>query len=309
MDVAGPFEVLHHANDVARKPIYAVQIVSPKGDAVPTRHGMILGATRSLADAAKDRLPNTLIVAGATPTEPLPKAERTVADWLAANHKRCPRIVSICTGAFVLGAAGLLDGRRAVTHWKFLELLKTRFPTAKLDGDEIYVRDGRVWTSAGISAGIDLTLALVEEDAGHAVAFSVARNLVLFLRRSGGQGQFSEILRRQGSETPALRTLHEFILAHIDQNLSVDRLAEKANMSRRTLTRWLRRDLQTSPSEFVRQMRIDEARRLLVETDWGLSTVATRAGFGSETSLWRAFQNSLHLSPAEYRRRFAREEG
>jgi transcriptional regulator GlxA family with amidase domain len=217
--------------------------------------------------------------------------------------------VSICTGAFVLGAAGVLDGRRATTHWLYLAQLRARFPGAQVVDEGIYVKDGGVWTSAGITAGIDLTLALVEEDHGHQVAMAVAKRLVLFLRRSGNQAQFSSALQRQEKEPPKLRDISAFVLEHVDEPLPVERIAAGVGMSPRTLSRWCREHLDESPAELVRRFRVDEARRLLEETSLPLKDITARTGLGDASTMWRAFTQRLGVTPAAYRQRFASRPG
>jgi len=231
------------------------------------------------------------------------EAEALVA-WLRRFHSRIPTLFSICTGAFVLGAAGVLDGRRATTHWLYLAELRARFPAARVVDEGIYVKDGNVWTSAGITAGIDLTLALVEEHHGHQVAMKVAKRLVLFLRRSGNQAQFSSALQRQEKEPPKLRDISTFVLEHVDQPLPVERIAAGVGMSPRTLSRWCREHLDESPAELVRRLRLDEARRLLEETSLPLKDITARTGLGDASTLWRAFTQRLGVTPAAYRQRF-----
>jgi len=216
-----------------------------------------------------------------------------------------PRVVSICTGAFVLGEAGLLNGRRATTHWRYVDLLRTRFPKARVVDDDIFLRDGRVWTSAGITAGIDLMLALVEEDHGHDVAMVVAKSLVLFLRRSGGQAQFSQVLKRQEGEPGRLRDLSAFVLEHLGDPLPLEELARGVGMSPRTRTRWCRRELGESPAALVRRVRIEEAQRLLEQTSLPLKDIAARAHLGDPSTLWRVFTRYVGVTPADYRARFA----
>jgi len=205
----------------------------------------------------------------------------------------------------VLGAAGALDGRRATTHWMFLDELRARFPAARVVDEGIFVEDRGVWTSAGVTAGIDLALALVERDHGHRLAMAVARRLVLFLRRSGNQAQFSAALERQGREPPQRRDISAFILEHLDEPLSVDRIAAGVGMSPRTLSRWCREHLQESPAELVRRLRVDEARRLLEETSLPLKDITARTGLGDASTIWRVFTQRLGVTPAAYRQRFA----
>src|SRR5208283_4776149 len=201
LNVAGPWEVLGHANDILGREAYALAAFGPVAPAMRTRHGLLLAGLRPLPKRF-DCAPDIVIVAGGSPLSPLPPEHAAIVAWLRRHHERIPTLVSICVGAFLLGEAGLLDGRRATTHWEFIHELQARFPAARVCDEGIHVRDGRIWTSAGLTAGIDLALALVEEDHGHAVAMAVAKRMVLFLRRSGNQAQFSEPLRRQEKEPP-----------------------------------------------------------------------------------------------------------
>ena len=305
LDCVGPWAVLGYTNEVIGREVYATHLVTAASGDIQTRHGLVLSAARTLADLAKRRRPDTLVVCGGAPTDHLPPPERAVARWLRRHHRDVARIISICTGAFVLGAAGLLDARRATTHWQFVHLLRQWYPKAQIDDDAIFVRDGPIWTSAGITAGIDLMLALVEQDHGHGVAMSVAKNLVLFLRRSGRQAQFSQALQRQDREPGRLRDLPAFILEHLDESLSTERLALRVGMSARSLTRWCERELGESPAALVRRLRLEEAQRLLEQTSLPLKAIAARTHIGDSATLWRIFVRHLGVTPAEYRARFA----
>jgi transcriptional regulator GlxA family with amidase domain len=306
LNIAGPWEVLGHTNEVLGRAAYQLELVGPVGPAAPTRHGLTVGGIRPLPRRL-DNPPDIAIVAGASALEPLPADQAPLVPWLRRHKDRIPTLVSICTGAFVLGAAGVLDGRRATSHWLHLENLRRRFPAVQVVDDGIFVKDGKVWTSAGITAGIDLTLALVEEHHGHDVAMQVAKRLVLFLRRSGNQAQFSAALRRQETEPPKLRDIASFVVEHVNESLPVERLAAGVGMSARTLSRWCREHLDESPAELVRRLRVDEARRLLEETTLPLKDISARTGLGDASTLWRAFTQHLGVTPAVYRQRFARE--
>jgi transcriptional regulator GlxA family with amidase domain len=288
LDVGGPWEVLGHANDVLGRPAYDLVMVGPTAPAVRTGHGIVVAGIRPLP-RGKIRPPDVAIVAGGSPLNPMPEGEARLAAWLRRHHSHIETVVSICTGAFVLGQAGLLDGRRATTQ---------------VVDQGIFVRDTGVWTSAGLTAGIDLTLALVEEDHGHAVAMAVAKRLVLFLRRSGNQAQFSSALQRQEKMPPRLRDISAFVLEHLDDALPVERIAASVGMSPRTLSRWCREHLDESPAELVRRHRTDEARRLLEETSLPLKDITARTGFGDASTMWRAFTQRLGVTPADYRQRF-----
>jgi len=303
LDVAGPWEVLGHANDVLGRPAYQMEAVGPRAPAVQTRHGLIVGGLRPLPRAGA-RLPDVAIVAGA-PVRPLPEVDQRLVPWLRRFHARIPTVVSICTGAFALAAAGVLDGRRATTHWMFLDELRACYPAVRVVDEGIFVKDGRVWTSAGITTGIDLLLSMVEDDHGHRVAMAVARRLVLFLRRSGNQAQFSGALQRQEKEPPRLRDISTFVVDHIDEPMLVERIARRSGMSARTLSRWCREHLGESPAALVRRLRVDEARRLLEETSLPLKDITARTGLGDASTLWRVFTQRLGVTPAAYRQRFA----
>ena len=304
LDITGPWEVLQYANNVLGRSAYEVELVGPGGPTLRTRHGLVITGVRPLPTNAR-RLPDVAVVAGGSPAAPLPKADALLVHWLRRHHRRISTMVSICTGAFILGEAGVLDGHRATTHWRFLDELRSRYPAARVVDEGIFVHDRRLWTSAGITAGIDLTLALVEGDHGHAVAMAVAKDLVLFLRRSGNQAQFSSTLRRQGKAPSKRDDIYAFVLEHLDEPLPVERIADGTGMSLRTLSRWCRAYLDESPAELVRRVRVDEARRLLEETDLPIKDISARTGLGDISTMWRVFTQHLGVTPAEYRDRFA----
>jgi len=311
LNLAGPWEVFGHTNEVLGRAAYELAALGPSAPVACTRHGLSFTGLLPLP-ARCQKLPDVAIMAGApgaSATAPLPADQASLVHWLTRHHPRIPTIVSICTGAFVLGEAGILDGRRATTHWLHLDALRARFPAARVIDEGIYVQDKGVWTSAGVTAGIDLTLALVEEDHGHQVAMTVAKRMVLFLRRSGNQAQFSSALRRQEKEPTKMRDkvrdISTFVLEHLDEPLPVERIAAKAGMSPRTLSRWCREHLRESPAELVRKLRIDEAKRLLEETSLPVKDIAVRTGLCDTSTLWRGFIEHLGITPAEYRLRFA----
>ena len=304
LNIANPWEVLGHTNDVLGRAAYDLELCGPSGPLLRTGHGVGLTGVRALPSAIR-RAPDLVVVAGSSRRFPLAEPEAKVVAWLRRHHARVARIISICTGAFLLGEAGLLDGRRATTHWQYLKDLGVRFPRARVVDEGIFARDGKVWTSAGLTAGVDLTLALVEEDHGHDVAMAVARRMVLFLRRSGHQAQFSPVLRRQAREPSKLKDLEGYVFERLDRPLSVEAMAAGLGMSPRTLTRWCRAHLDESPAELVRRLRLDEARRLLEETELPLKDIAARTGLGDPSTLWRVFGQYLGVTPAAYRERFA----
>lgn len=304
LNIAGPWEVFGHANDILGYAAYELDAFGHDTPEIRTRHGLVLGQLRPLPKRYP-RPPDMVIVAGGSPLDPLPTDHAPVVAWLRKHHQRIPAIVSVCTGAFLLGCAGLLDGRRATTHWLYVHELQARFPEATVIDEGIYVEDRGVWTSAGVTSGIDLALALVESDHGHAIAMAVAKRMVLFLRRSGNQAQFSASLLRQEKEPPKLRDLSAFVLEHVDEALPVERVAAGVGMSPRSLSRWCREHFDESPAEIVRRLRLDEARRLLAETALPLKDITVRTGLGDPSTLWRTFTQQLGVTPAEYRQRFA----
>ena len=303
LSIAGPWEVFGHANDVLGWTAYRTALYGPQAPAVTTRHDLIVAGIRPLPRTPA-RLPDIAIVAGAPRDRPAAEQQPVVA-WLRRHHGRIPSLVSICVGAFLLGAAGVLDGRRATTHWMALDELRARFPKAQVVDQGIIVEDRGVWTSAGITAGIDLALALVEADHGRKIAMAVARRLVLFLRRSGNQAQFSEASRPREESPPRLQDVSKFVLQHLDQALPVQRLARGVGMSPRSLSRWCRETLDESPAGLVRRLRLGEARRLLEETSLPLKEITVRTGLGDASTLWRVFTQRLGVTPAAYRERFA----
>jgi transcriptional regulator GlxA family with amidase domain len=305
LDLSGPWAVLSYTNEVIEREVYNLSLISPLGGETRTRHGLALSDARPLGGETAVGAPDIVVIAGGATECPLPPSETRAARWLRKRYRSIPTLISICTGAFVLGEAGLLDGRRATTHWRHIDVLRQRFPKAHVVDDDIFLRDGRVWTSAGITAGIDLMLALVESDHGHAIAMAVAKTLVLFLRRSGRQAQFSQMLKRQEGEPARLRDLSAFILEHLNEPLPIEELAWNVGMSVRTLTRWCRRELGESPAALVRRLRIEEAQRLLEQTSLPLKDIAVRINIGDTSTLWRLFTRELGITPAEYRARFA----
>ena len=227
--------------------------------------------------------------------------------WLTRIETRTRRLGSVCSGAFFLAEAGLLDGRRATTHWAAADRLARDYPAIDVDPDAIYIKDGHIYTSAGVTAGMDLALALVEEDLGRRIALATARQLVLFLKRPGGQSQFSTQLAAQtrASEAPGnLAELTDWILDHLDADLSIASLASRAAMSQRNFARVFRRAFDVTPAKFVEQARVERARVLLEERDQTLDQIASHTGFGSSERMRRSFARQLRVVPDQYRRHF-----
>lgn len=300
LDVTGPLQVFATANDIlsGSGPAYAIHVVSPEGGAVTSSSGLGL-VTEALSSCAA--AVDTLIVAGGPGVEAA-SADAALVGWMRERALSARRYASVCTGAILLATSGLLDGRRAATHWSLCADLARRFPAVRVEPDPIFVRDGPAWTSAGVTAGIDLALALVEEDLGRTVALAVARYLVMFLKRPGGQAQFSATLELQGAER--FEVLHAWIAAHLSDDLSLPTLARQAGMGERSFSRHYVRATGKSPARAVEQLRVEAARTLLTDTSAAVKRVAQRCGFGSEETMRRSFLRLLAVTPQEYRSRF-----
>ena len=309
LDVAGPHEVFAAAHAVRRARLglddtYALSLWTPGGTPVRGEGGLALAPDGSLAQLARRRDPlDTLIVCGGTGARHA-AADPSVQQAVRRIARRARRVTSVCTGAFVLAGAGLLAGKRATTHWAHCARLAQKHPDVTVESAPIYVRDDDVWTSAGVTAGIDLALALVEDDLGREVASEAARWLVVFVRRAGGQAQFSAQLAVQSAERAPLRELMAWVVEHPDAPLDVPSLAERAHMSVRHFTRLFRAETGTSPAAYVERVRVETARRLLEDSTRSIEQVARAAGFGTPEALRRAFARRVELSPREYRARF-----
>jgi transcriptional regulator GlxA family with amidase domain len=304
LDVAGPADVFAEAARQLGKPgAYKVEVISARGGVLTSSAGLRL-ATDAIAATHRGRI-DSLLVAGSPDIEDL-AADRTLQDWLRRQSRAVRRYGSVCTGAFVLGAAGLLEGKRVVTHWHVSERLAAAYPNARVQPDAIHIKDGKLVTSAGVTAGIDLALAMVEEDHGRALALRVARQLVMFLKRPGGQSQFSAHLEAQTSERSSMRKVQEYVLAHLKDDLSIPALASRAAMSQRTFARTFRTETGTTPADFVEKARIDAARRLAEESDLPAKRLADAVGYANVDGFRRAFSRRLGVSLLDYRSRFAR---
>jgi transcriptional regulator GlxA family with amidase domain len=301
LDITGPSEVFALAERSSGGGTYAVELVAPLRGPIATSGGIELLAQRSLA-ACRGQI-DTLIVAGGVGVERAEHDEQLIS-WLRLAAGRSRRVASVCSGAFLLARAGLLEGRRATTHWAACETLARRYPGVSVELEPIFVRDGNVYTSAGVTSGIDLALALVEEDHGGRIALEVARALVLFVRRPGGQAQFSSSLAGQRAEYDSLRDLQDWIVDHLEADLSVPALAERAFMSPRNFARVFRREVGVTPATYVEALRVERARLLLESTEHGVAEIARRCGFGTVETLRRAFARALGVSPGAYRGRF-----
>lgn len=306
LDLAGPWEVFSLANRLAsgEAPPYDLELVSGDSSTTIASGGGISMSGHRPARRCRGVI-DTLIVpaadlafVAATPTQ--------VSAVLQRLADRSRRIVSICGGAFLLAEAGLLDGKRATTHWRGAEDLAARFPQIDVQADSIFVKDGNVYTSAGVTAGIDLALALVEEDLGQAIALECARNLVVFMRRPGGQSQFSATLESQHTERHAINELVAWAADNLSGDLSVKAMAERAHMSLRNFSRVFRHEVGQTPAAFVEKLRIDATRQRLEETDESMDEISTTCGFRSADSMRRSFQRVVKVAPSDYRQRFGR---
>ncbi|HYI79307.1 MAG TPA: GlxA family transcriptional regulator [Thermoleophilaceae bacterium] len=300
LDISGPLEVFETAERLSPGS-YAHSVVTVDGAPFATASGLAISPARALDDFA-GRIDTLVVVGGGGVVEAA--ADEALVAAIGAAAARSRRVASVCTAAFLLAEAGLLEGRRAATHWSAVERLAERHPTIDVDPDSIFVRDGNVWTSAGVTAGIDLALALVEDDHGREIALQVARWLVVFAKRPGGQAQFSAPLAAQLAERPPIRAAQELVRARPETDLTVEALAEHAHMSVRGFARAFRREVGVTPAAYVEAVRIERAVELIQTTAAGSEQLATACGFGTPETFRRAFRRRLGVSPGEYRARF-----
>ena len=299
LDLVGPLQVFNSVNRLADRTIYTIEVVTNADRLMVEGEGGVLTfIARHHFDRVEGVCDSVLLVCG--------RSSRSVCDaalsaWLKKMAVEVRRLGAVCVGAFLLAEAGLLNGRRATAHWKFGRELAARYPGVRVEHDPLWVKDGNIYTSAGFSAGIDLALAWVEEDCGAGLAHEAARELVLFLRRPGGQPQVSVSLASQASEMTSIRELQIWIAEHLETRLSVEDLADRMSMSVRNFERVFTREVGTTPSQYVLQVRVEAARRQLERTDRGLKHVASAAGFGSIDVMRRAFVRRLGITPRRYR--------
>jgi transcriptional regulator GlxA family with amidase domain len=300
LDLFGPAEVFYAAGRRLGAPVYSVVVAAVGGGSIALSSG-VSAAARDLA-ALRARADDTVLVAGGE-DRAMDKAaaNATLVEWLARAGRVVRRIGSVCDGAFVVARAGLLDGKRVATHWSSCDRLARLHPAIDVDKEAIFVRDGRVWTSAGVTTGIDMALAMVEEDHGRRLADSVAAHLVLYARRPGFQSQFSEELVAQASASDPFGPVVAWLRANMRNPLDVDKLARRAGMSVRSLHRHCMQELGTTPAKLVEKLRVERARTLLTTTELGTKAIAARCGFGSAPRMARAFERSLGVAPAAYR--------
>ncbi|WP_229217841.1 GlxA family transcriptional regulator [Rugamonas apoptosis] len=305
LDLTGPVQALATASRRCSgngPPLYEITVASADGGLVTSSSGLqVMTVPLSALDGMAI---DTIIAPGGCQGQEYFSPPALIA-WVRQRAPTVRRLCSVCTGAFLLAAAGQLDGRRVTTHWEWVERLAALHPAVHIDADRIYIQDGALWTSAGVTAGIDLTLALIEEDYGHKVAMETARQLVVFMKRSGGQSQFSTPLAAQEQEGDIFVELHAWMADNLASDLRVERLAERAGMAPRTFARSYAAKLGRTPAMMVASMRLEAACRLLEETDQPLKRIAATTGHGDEQNLRRVFQRRLELSPSQYRQRHA----
>ena len=305
LDAVGPLEVFAGASLIAEHtlgaPAYEIALIGTRSGPIETRSGYALVAQRDYRSLR--RAPDTLLVSGGEGARQI-RHDQALLAWLRRMSPRVRRLAAVCSGSLVLAEAGLLDGRRATTHWASCGHMQERHPKIRVEADPIFVQDGHLYTSAGVTAGIDLALALVEQDLGPSIAREVARHLVVFMQRPGGQAQFSVQLAAQAPSTTSLASLQAFIAEHPEADLSVDALARRAAMSPRTFARRFRSELGMSPGQYVQRARVESARRWLERADESVAEIAARCGFGCEETMRRSFLRLLRVAPASYRARF-----
>ncbi|CAN5313729.1 helix-turn-helix domain-containing protein [soil metagenome] len=304
LDLVGPWEVFAMANRFSGQARYELLLAAPSRGPIVSNSGLSLGEAVAFEDLPKDL--DTILIGGGDDAGLAAVCETGLPGWLKQRLTDTRRIASVCSGAYVLAAAGLLEGRHATTHWEVSGDLQMRNPSTTVEPDAIFVADPPIYTSAGVTAGIDLCLSFVESDCGPEVALAVARNLVLFMRRPGGQTQYSAGLAVQSGATPKLRTLIAEIADNPLGDLGLAALAARAGMTERTFSRLFVKDTGVTPAAFVEHARVDRAKALLETSDWSIGRVAERSGFGSVHGLHRAFLRRVKATPGDYRARFGR---
>jgi transcriptional regulator GlxA family with amidase domain len=306
LDLAGPLEAFRVADAFAaprgQGATYECIVVSSHGGLIATADGVELN-TRTTRSAEKAI--DTLVVPGGFWVDDVTR-DHALVQWIAKTAPECRRVCSVCVGSFLLAEAGILNGRRAATHWMHAFLLASRFPAVTVEPDAIFIRDGRIWSSAGVTSGIDLALALIEQDLGRKVAIEVARMLVVYLKRAGGQSQYSALLAAQAqSDSDTFSELERWSAEHLTSDLRVEALAERTYMSPRNFARLYAKARGRTPAKAVEAIRIDEARRRLEETEDRITTIAEDCGFTEEEQMRAAFVRTLGVPPREYRKHFA----
>lgn len=306
LDVCGPLQVLATANDelqlAGRAPLYQTRVCSLAPGLARSSSGIELNA-RALPRRLTREL-DTVIIPGGPGVWNRPATE-TLVDWIRRAAPRVKRLASVCTGAFLFARTGLLDGSQAVTHWAACDQLAAEFPSISVQRDAIYFRQGPYWSSAGVTAGIDMTLGMVEADVGREIAMAVAKKLVVFYKRPGGQSQFSSALLEQSVDDKRIAELNGWIASHLRSRLDVAALAERLSMTPRTFARFYRQQTGITPARAVEQIRLERACNLIESHTQSIKSIAQACGFSSEEVMRRVFVRHLHVSPSEYRERFS----
>lgn len=304
LDVVGPADVFAVANALkGRDPApYDIALLAPRSGPIATESGVRLCADGTLSDVA---LFDTAIVPGGKAVRLNSHTRAAIATWLTTHAQKARRVASVCTGIYALADTGLLDGRNVTTHWRFANDVQQRWPKLRVNADSIFVKDGKFYTSAGVTAGIDLALSFVEEDFGSELALAVAREIVVYLKRSGGQLQYSQPLLAQTQAKTAFGNLAEWIRGNLHKDLTLEVLAERVNLSPRHFARKFKATFGVTPADFVEELRLDEARWLLVNAEDSISDLADSVGYASDDTFRRAFERRFSVPPAEYRRRFS----
>lgn len=306
MEAIGPMSVFEYANIHLQRaglgPGYDVQIASIRIGSVQSDTLMSLDASKVLSGLA---LPDDAIIVGARHIQAALDDAAPVIEWVREVWPRIERLAALCSGAFFLAAAGILNGKRATTHWAVAQRLQAEYPAIAVDADAIFVRENNLWTSAGVTAGIDLALAFVEEDFGRKLALEVATEMVVYLKRPGGQSQFSSHLMVQQTARPNIREIQNWVLANLHQRMTVSMLANMAMMSERHFARVFQQEVGLSTQEFIEGCRFERAKQLLGDLALPIKSVAARAGFSDDAQMRRAFQKQLGITPGTYRERFA----
>ena len=299
LDVTGPLEVFSRAGD------YDVVLGNP-GEERALRTSRKIALTDAIPISEITEPIDTLVIAGGPGAE-TGSYDAAFVSWIAAAAKRSRRVASVCTGTFLLGAAGLIDGKQVVTHWQYCDRLANEFPHATVRRDPIFLKDGSIYTSAGITSGIDLALSLVEEDHGHTAALNIARFLVMFLVRPGGQAQFSHMLAHQALTSKPLRELQIWMMENLREDLTVEKLADRLGMSARHFTRVCLKEAKMNPGQFVDRMRVEAARQMIDSSNLGLKEIADASGFHSADGMRRTFLRVLGVTAGDYLHRFRRD--
>lgn len=308
LDITGPMEVFSFANlgliqqGLCAENVYHIKLLATEPGPVTTMSGMQIVAEQAYLDC--DETLDTLLIPGGDVDEEL--GNRPLLDWIVTTSAKVNRLASVCTGAFLLAEAGLLNGCQATTHWHYCQQLAKNYPEVTVKPDRIFIQDGKIFTSGGITSGIDLALAILEEDWGRDLAVHVARFLVVFLKRPGGQSQFSAYLHNQASHRKDLRELQSWILENLDCDLRVEFLAERMAMSARHFARLFQEETGITPAKFVEIARIDHARHLLETSGQSIEWIAEKSGFNNPERMRRSFLRQLGVNPLHYRQRFSR---